>query len=148
MKTIIIILIIAAFLQTTILPLDLVLIILICRAYVRAEKGNLTLGFLIGLLISHLSLAPLGVQSILYISSVQITQMLSKSRLAGNSFIIIPLSFIFLATFEAINSQVLHQTMQIFPKVLIESILALPVLYILKLWEERFIVRKDIKLKI
>ncbi len=148
MKTIIIILIIAAFLQTTILPLDLVLIILICRAYVRAEKGNLNLGFLIGLLISHLNLTPLGIQSILYIFSIQITQMLSKSRLAGNSFIIIPLSFTFLLTNEVINSQVLHQTLQIFPKVLIESILALPVLFLLKFWEERFIVRKDIKLKI
>ena len=148
MKTIIIILIIAAFLQTTILPLDLVLIILICRAYVRAEKQNLYLAFFIGLAQSHLKLTPIGIQSILYLLFVQVTQMLSKSRLAGNSFIIIPLSFTFLATFEVINSQVIHQNLQIFPKVLIESILALPTLYILKLWEERFIVPKDIKLKI
>lgn len=148
MKTIIIILIIAAFLQTTILPLDLVLIILICRAYVRDEKANLYLAFLIGLLISHLNLTPMGLQSILNLVFVQITQMLSKSRLAGNSFIIVPLSFTFLLTNEVMNSLILHQTLQIFPKVLIESILALPALYILKLWEERFIARGDIKLKI
>lgn len=148
MKTIIIILILLAFLQTTVLPMDLVLVILICRSYVRSGKENLYLAFFIGLLISHLNLTPMGVQSILYIFSVQITQMLSKSRLAGNSFIIIPLSATFLLTNEVINSLLLHQTLQIFPKVLLESILALPILYLLKLWEERFIVRKDIKLKI
>ena len=148
MKTLIIILIIAAFLQTTILPLDLVLIILICRSYIRTEKGNLYLAFFMGLLISHLNLTPIGIQSILYMISIQITQILSKSRLAGNSFMIIPLSLTFLLLNEVINGLILHQTFQISLKVLIESILSLPILYILKLWEERFIVRKDIKLKI
>lgn len=148
MKTIIIILILLAFLQTTVLPLDLVLIILICRAYIRTDKANLYLSFFMGLLVSHLNLAPLGIQSILYISSVQITQMLSKSRLAGNSFIIIPLSFSLLLINEVINSLIMHQSFQIFPKVFIESILSLPALFLLKLWEERFIVRKDIKLKL
>lgn len=148
MKTIIIILIIAAFLQTTILPLDLVLIILVCRAYVRSGKGNLYLAFFIGLILSHLNLTPMGIQSILNLAFVQITQMLSKSRLAGNSLVIILLSFGALLTNEVINSLLLNQTLQIFPKVLVESILALPILYLLKIWEERFIVRKDIKLKI
>lgn len=148
MKAIIIILIIASFLQTTILPIDLVLIILICRAYIKTDKANLYLSFFIGILIAHLNLSPLGIQSILYIGSVQITQMLSKSRLAGNSFIIIPLSLVLLLINEVINSLLMHQSFQIFPRVFIESALSLPVLFLLRLWEERFIVRKDIKLKI
>jgi len=148
MKTISIILIIAAFLQTTILPLDLVLIILITRSYIRVEKNNLYLAFLIGFLISHLNLTPWGIQSMLYLTFVQITQMLSKSRLAANVLMIIPLSFVFLLTSEVITAQILHQSLKVFPKVLVESILALPALLLIRLWEERFIAKGDIKLKI
>lgn len=148
MKTLIIILIIAAFLQTTILPLDLVLMILICRSYIKTEKENLYLAFFTGLLISHLNLTLIGLQSILYLVLIQITQILSKSRLAGNSLVIIPLSFILFSLNQITNSIVLHQTIQIFPGVLIESILSLPTLFLIRLWEERFIVNKAIKLKI
>ncbi len=148
MKTLIIILIIASFLQTTILPLDLVLIILICRSYIKTEKENLYLAFFTGLLISHLNLTPLGFMSILYLILIQITQILSKSRLAGNPLVIIPLSFVLLSLNQIINSYPLHQTIQIFPAVLIESILSLPILYLIRLWEERFTVSRAIKLKI
>lgn len=148
MKTLIVILIVAAFLQTTILPLDLVLIILICRAYVKGGKENLYLGFIFGLLISHLSLTLMGVKSILYLIFITVTQLLSKTRLAGNSLIIIPLSFILLSANQITNSILLGQSLQIFPRVLVESVISLPILYLIRLWEERFIVRGDIKLKV
>lgn len=148
MKTLITVLIVAAFLQTSILPLDLVLIILICRSYVKAGKENLYLAFFSGLFISHLSLTLPGIQSILYLILVQITQVLSKSRLAGNSWVLIPLAFMLLFANQITNSFLLQQTIQIFPKILIESFMSLPVAYLIRIWEERFIVRKEIKLKV
>ncbi len=148
MKTLIVILIIASFIQTTIIPLDLVLIILISRSYLKSGRENLYLAFFFGLLISHLTLTLIGVKSILYLMLVQITQMLSKSRLAGNAWIVVPLAFILLSTNQITNSFLQHQTIQIFPKVLIESFLSLPVLYLVRLWEERFITPKDIKLRV
>ena len=148
MKTLIVILIIAAFLQTTILPLDLVLIILICRAYVKTNRENLYLAFFFGLLISHLSLTLIGVKSILYLVFVQATQLLSKTRLAGNSSVIIPLSFALLFINQVTNSYLLATSTQIFPRVLIESLISLPILYLVRVWEERFIVRGDIKLRV
>lgn len=148
MKTLIIILVIAAFLQSTILPLDLVLIILICRAYVKGGKENLYLAFIFGLLTAHLNLTLLGVNSILYVLLIQITQILSRSRLAANLLVIIPLAFILLSVNKVTNAFLLQETIQIFPRVLIESVLALPTLHLIRLWEERFIVRKEIKLRV
>ncbi|MBI2018872.1 hypothetical protein HYS96_04175 [Candidatus Daviesbacteria bacterium] len=148
MKTLIIVLIIAAFIQTTLLPLDLLLIILICRAYIKTGKENLYLAFLFGLLISHLTLTLIGVKSVLYLILIQITQVLSKSRLAGNSVSLIPLVFVLLSANQITNVFLLQQTIQIFPRILIESIISLPILYLIRLWEERFIVRADIKLKV
>lgn len=147
MKTLIVILIIASFLQTTILPINLVLIILICRSYLKISPSNLYLAFIFGILISHLNLITLGFNSLIFIFCVQITQGLSKTRLAGNSLLIVPITFVLLSLFGILNSIFIHQSLDLFPKALIESLISLPILYVLKIWEERFIVRGDIKLK-
>lgn len=148
MKTLILVLIIAAFLQSTILPINLVLTILICRSFIKLDKANLSLAFSFGLLDSHLNLLPLGLNSLIYLILIQITQSLSGSRLAGNLLLIAPLSLVLLAVYQLVISLSLQQTPQIFPRVFWESLVALPVLYLVRLWEERFIVRKNIKLKI
>lgn len=140
MKTLILILIVIAFIETTILPLDLGLLILICRSYLKTDKANLYLAFGFGILIAFLNLSPLGLLSIMYLGLVQLTQMLSTSPLAGRSILIIPISFVLLLFY--------HHNLQIFPKVIIASLLSLPILYFVKLWEERFIVRKEIKLRV
>lgn len=147
MKTLIIILIIVAFLQTTILPLDLVLLILICRAYIKPDKLTLYLSLGFGLLVSHLDLSPLGLQSVVYLILTVLTGSLSKSPLARNSLLIIPISLVLLFLNQMIISLAAHQTMEL-AKVIFESLLSLPILYLIRLWEERFIVRKDIKLKV
>ncbi len=147
MKTLIIILTVASFLQSTILPIDLVLIILICRSYVKISKSNLYLSLAFGILVSHLSLVNLGFYSLVYILIVAATESLSKTRLAGNSLLIVPISFVLLTLSHILTSLFLHQSLDFFPKVFIESLISLPILYLLRIWEERFIVKGDIKLK-
>lgn len=147
MKTLILILVIAAFLQATILPIDLVLLILICRSYIKAEKSNLYLAFAIGLVVGHLTLAPAGLMSLIYLSIVTLTQILSASRLAGNPLLIVPIAFVFLSLSQITNLYFSHQTFKLFNLILV-SLLSLPLLYLIRIWEERFIVPKDIKLKI
>ena len=146
MKTLIIILIIAAFLQTTILHIDLVLLILICRAYIRPDKANLYLAFAFGLLTSHLNLTGLGFQSLVYLTIVTATQVLSKSNLAGNPLLIVPISLVFLFLNQVASLYISHQTLEL-SGLVFAGILSLPILYLVRLWEERFIVRKEIKLK-
>lgn len=146
MKTLIIILIFAAFLQTTILAIDLVLLILICRAYIKSGQENLYLAFAFGLLISHLNLTGLGSESLTYLIIIMAVQILSRLNLAGNSWLIIPISLIFLSLNQLINLSFNQETLG-FTKVIYASLLSLPVLYLIRLWEERFIVQKEIKLK-
>ncbi len=148
MKTIIAVLIIISFIQSAILPLDLVLIILICRSYTRTDKANLYLAFGFGLFNGHLNLTTMGLQSLLYLILVSVTESLSKSRLAGNSLLIIPLSLILVSLNQAVLSMAVGQTVALFPKNLLEAILSLPILYLVRIWEERFVVRAGIKLRI
>lgn len=136
MKTLIVTAIIISFLQATVWPLDLALIILISRAYLKAQKSNLFLAFFLGLLISHLTLGPMGAKSMVYLTVAQITQVLSKSRLAGHPFLIVPLSFVF----SLLDGN--------FYLAVVAAIFSLPIFYSLRLWQERFAPAKEIKLRI
>ena len=133
--------------QTTILPIDLVLLILICRAYVISEKENLYLAFAFGLLTSHLNLTGLGLYSLIYLITVQIVQLLSKSNLAGNPLLIMPISLSLITLSRTAESIVSHTAFN-FSGVIIASILSLPIFYLIRIWEERFVIRKEIKLKV
>lgn len=148
MKTLIAVLIILSFIQSATANLDLVLVVLIARCYMGADKNNLYLAFWFGLLIGYLNLTPLGFQSLIYLLIVGFTESLSKSRLAGNSILIIPLSLILVSLNQVAVSLILNQSIHVFPKSIYDAILSLPALYLLKLWEERFIIKKTIKLKI
>lgn len=147
MKTLIIILIIASFLQTTVLPIDLVLLILICRTHIRSDIRNLYLAFGFGLFTSHLYLNPLGFQSLLYLIFVQVTESLSKIRLAGNPLLIVPITFIFFFLNQFALFLIGQDSLE-FMKIILASFLSLPALFLIRLWEERFIVQKEMKLKI
>lgn len=134
--------------QSTVLSVDLVLMILICRSYIRSDKSNLFLAFGFGLLISFLSLTTLGIHSLIYLFFVFLTQTLSRARLSGNLFLIIPLTFCLLSSSQLISFILFHQPLEIFPKIFLESIFSLPLLYLIKIWEERFVIQKGIKLRI
>lgn len=147
MKTLIIILVIASFIQTTILPVNLVLLVLICRAYIKSETSNLYLAFAFGIVTAHLNLTVLGLQSLVYLVAVWVTHLSSKLRLAGNPLLIVPVSLVFLFLNQIVNSGISYIALD-FPKLILQSLLSLPIFYLVKMWEERFIVRKEIKLKI
>lgn len=147
MKTLIIILITVSFVQSTILPINLVLIILLCRAYLRTDNTNLYLAFGFGLLNAHLNLQSLGFISLIYLSLVELTQVISKSNFSGNPLLIIPISFLGLSINDSLISLYNHQSILLFPKIFSESFVSLPIFYLVRIWEERFIVKGDIKLK-
>lgn len=147
MKTLIIVLIIAAFLQTTVLPIDLVLLILICRAYLKSGRENIYLAFAFGLLVAHLNLTNLGLTAFFYLIIVQITQIISRRSFFNHPLVIIPVSLILLSFSHIINFLLNRQTIEL-PKILIAALVSLPIFYLIKLWEERFVVRQEIKLRI
>lgn len=147
MKILIIILILASFLQATILPLDLVLIILVLRAYIKAEAVNLYLAFFFGLLASLLTFTPFGLSSMIYLILVTLTQILSKSRLASHIFTTVPVVLVMLTLSNVSLALLSGESVQLWPKIVIEAVIILPIYIGLKIWEERFVV-KDIKLRL
>lgn len=139
-------LVVLSFIQSTILPLELVLEIILLRAFLRVDRANLYLAFGFGLLISFLGHFPLGLQSIVYLLLVANVYFLSKTPLSKNIFTCIP-AVIVLLTFNDVSTLFLHTQIG-WIKILFELLFAFPIYFILKIWEERFIVRSDIKLKI
>lgn len=148
MKTLVMILTVAAFLQSTILPVNLVLIILICRSYLKTDKGNLFLAFAFGLLVGHLNLDPLGLQVMMNLLIVLATETLAKSRLAGHPLLIVPGTIGLLSLNALVNSVVTAQSVQAYPQIVWEGLISLPIFYFLRLWEERFTISKEIKLRV
>lgn len=147
MKILITILTILSFLQTTILPVNFVLIILICRTFVRNDKSNFYLGFAFGLLLSHLNIVPLGSLSILYLILVFLAQVLSTSRSINSIFLLLPFGIFALLVDRFVTNFLLKISFSFSISLFFSFFIIIPLFFLLKLWEERFIVRKDIKLK-
>lgn len=141
------ILISLAFLQTTILPINLVLLVIVLRSFLTSEVENLYLAFGFGLLIAHLNATPLGVQSLIYLTLIIFARSIGRMPLSNNILIVLPLIFISTIIDTFINSILLHQSFQII-QVMFPTILAIPIYIALRFWEERFIVSPQLKLKI
>ena len=147
MKTQIVILILASLVQVVFLPIDLVVLLLISQALIKNEKSNLWLAFFIGLFVAHLQQLPLGILSLIYIFEIELVQILRKMPLSGIfiSFIII---FFVLFINSLVYSIIFSPTLILWPKLFIEMILSIPTYIIMSFWQDRFIAKKDIKLKV
>lgn len=138
MKTLIFVFILILFLQTTVLQVNLFLSVLILRSFLRPEKQNLLLAFSLGLLLSFLNNSPLGLYSLLFLSLSEAAQIIAKSRLGEHILIAIGL---------VIVSQVIFNLLKP-TNIIIEILFAVPLYFLVKFWEERFIIKSEIKLKI
>jgi len=147
MKLIITILILAAFLQTTILPINLVLLIIVLRSFLIGEVENLYLAFGFGLLISHLNATPLGIESLIYLILVILARSISRLPISSNILIVFPLILVSVIFDTLINSFLLRQSFQL-TQIMWTTVLAIPIYLVLRFWEERFVVSPQLKLKI
>ena len=148
MKTLIIVLILTAFLQATIIPVDLVLLILILRAFVKSQNLNLVLSFGMGLLVSLLTFSLFGVYSLIYLFLIELVDIfIARTNLIDNILVVPILSFFTLISENLILSLFIHRSIELnLAAVLWGTVLSIPIYLILRFWEERFVVR-DIKLK-
>lgn len=148
MKFLTIALIICTFLQSTIVSVDLVMLILLSRAYLTHDKTTLYLAFLFGLLVSLLSGTTLGVHSFIYLVVAEVARTASKIQVANSLIVLLPLMVVAIVFNHAISSYALNLSIQLWPLSAIETVVSIPVFFIVKIWEERFVVNKDIKLRI
>lgn len=148
MKTFVIILILASFLQASVLPINLVLLLIMIRSYIRVEKSNLYLAFGLGLLLSHLEHTPLGLYSLVFLGLVEITHLFSKAPISRNFVTVIPFMLIIIIINDVFTSLIRGFSIQLLPQILVEVLLILPIYIVLRMWEERFTVRKEVRLKV
>ena len=146
MKTFLLLLLFA-FLQSAFLPLDLVLVLLVARSLAVEDRSNLLLGFLSGLTLSFLTQINLGYWPIVLILAVKLTGMIRKLPVSFNPAAILLSGSVIISVVAVINSFFIGEKIQIFPKVL-EVALVLPTFYLTKVWEERFVIKRHIKLRV
>lgn len=147
MKTTILILILVSFLQVTIIPLDLVLIFLTLRAFIKSDKSNFYLAFAFGLLTSHLTFTPLGINSLIYLGLISLTYLIRFLPISKNIFVVIPLIILVLSINQFILSLIMKESLHLWPSIFWWGLISIPTHILVRFWEERFVVR-DIKLKV
>lgn len=147
MIPLIFILVLFSFLQEAFLPYNIVLLILISRAFVITEKENYYLAFIFGLILAYLAGYPLGSLSIIYLIIIFIIHIFRKFQFVTHPLIMIPVAFVALLADQFARSLMLGSNIDL-GKIPVQVILVIPIYFAVLLWEERFIVRKDIKLKV
>lgn len=143
MKTLTVILILLAFLQTSILPVNFGLILILVRAFIKQDRANFLLGLSFGLLLSHLMHLPLGLLSAVFVILVELVYLWSKTPIARNALTILPISVVALLIVEKLSG-----TTQIWPQIFWEIILILPIYLLVRFWEEQFTPPREIKLRV
>lgn len=147
MISLILSLILLVFLQEAFLPFNLVLLIIVSRTFVAPEKENYYLAFFFGLLLSFLAGYPLGILSMIYLIVVLAISIFRKLQFATHPFIVIPVAAVALLIDALIKSVMLSSSINYW-LILPQAILIIPIYFIVLFWEERFIPKKDIRLKI
>lgn len=147
MKTFLLLLILFAFLQSAFLPLNLILVTLIARSLCLEEQDNLFLAFFGGLSLSFLSQVNLGYWPMVLLLIVKLTYLLKKFPVSSNPMTILIAGSLLIFLTTILNIIFLDWHLEIFPRI-IEAVLVVPFYFAIRAWEERFVVRGAIKLKV
>ncbi|MDO8498200.1 MAG: hypothetical protein Q7S44_00180 [bacterium] len=134
-----------SFLQSTLTSWDLVLVVLICRSFIVGDRQNLWLAFSFGILVSYLLGLPLGILSLVYLLAVVLVEMVRKTQVSSQFLVVVPLSFGALLFGQLVRN---FGSGIDFLTLILQALLSFPIYLLLLFWEERFIPKKDIKLKI
>ncbi|HLC87832.1 MAG TPA: hypothetical protein VJG66_02145 [Patescibacteria group bacterium] len=146
MKTFLLLLILSSFIQSAFLPFNLVLVLLVARSLAVEDRNNLVLAFAGGLALSFLTQTNLGYWPLVLVLTVKLTGMIKKLPLSFNPLIIFLSGIVIVWAVALTGSVFINEKIQI-SNHLIESVLIVPVFYLVRAWEERFVVKGTIRLK-
>lgn len=146
MKTLLLLITLFAFLQSAFLGINLVLVILIARALVVSDRDNLYLAFFGGLILSFLTQINLGYYSLIFILIVKLGEFIKTFPVSFNLLMIFISGALLVAIVGGINMVFIDQNLSIYIH-LIEAILVVPFYFMIKLWEERFVIKSHMKLR-
>ncbi len=146
MKLFFLIFILAAFIQTSFLEINLCLMLIIARSFVVERPSNYVVAFGGGIILGLLSGQNLGYLAVIFLITTKLIQIFKKLPISSNFLTVIPISAVIMIIFAWVELLLFNHTVNLI-KVVLESILILPIYALVRFWEERFIVRHEIKLK-
>lgn len=146
MKTLLLLITLFAFLQSAFLGVNLVMVILIARALVVSDRENLFLAFFGGLILSFLTQVNLGYYPLIFILIVKLGELVKTFPVSFNLFMIFLSGAVLVAIAGGLNVVFINQEMSLYTH-LFEAILVVPFYFFIKLWEERFVVKSHMKLR-
>lgn len=146
MRGLIIILVFACLIQSTFLPINLVLTILIIRSFIVDTKSNFYLAFIFGLVVSLLQGQMMGLISLINLFSVSLVTVLKRSQIVQN-LITLMLAGVVLLTIDNIIQSLIAQASLDFKLAIYQTIILIPMYLLVRFLEERFVVQEEIKLK-
>lgn len=89
----------------------------------------------------------LGIWPLIFLGTSRLIHLLKKLPFSFNYKTLIPISFLIYLLVSILEKILFGQSINII-KVILETGLTLPTYFFIKFWEERFIVKPDIKLRI
>jgi hypothetical protein len=146
MKTLLLLITLFAFLQSAFLPVNLVMVILVARALVVPDRENLFLAFFGGIILSFLTQVNLGYFPLIFILVVKLGEFIKTFPVSFNIFMIFLSGSVLIAIVGGLNMLFISQNMSLYTH-LVEAILVVPFYFVIKLWEERFVVKSHMKLR-
>lgn len=147
MFLLVVILVFIGFFQSAFLSADLLLVVLIIRAFVVTDKINYYLGFGLGILVALLSSSPMAAVSLIYLVNIKLVYIFKSFSAASNWLLIFPITLILVVLSEASKSWFYNQTFE-YAGVIVSAIFSIPAFFAIRAWEERFIPEKQIKLRL
>lgn len=137
--------------QTSLLPtnvnLNLILLVLVSKSFISYELKNYYLALAGGLLLGYFQSVNLGFWALIFLAIVLLTHFLRRLPISANSLTVIPISIFIIVLAAFTESLYLDQSFNIL-QIVIQAILMLPIFGAVRLWEERFVPKGEIKLKI
>jgi hypothetical protein len=147
MKLFIFIFFLLTLLQTSFVPLNLCLILLICRSYASHQRSNYYLALAGGLYLGILSAANLGFWPIVMLMVVLLMHIIRLLPITARYLTVIPVTLVVVLAVSWIENFFL-KTPLIWWYPVISAMIALPVYIVVREWEDRFVAKPGIKLRV
>lgn len=147
MRLFLLLIVLFAFLQSAFLNINLVLVVLIARNLYLDSRENLWLAFLGGLVLSFLTQTNLGYWPLILIMVVKLGQLLRKLPVSFNPLMVFLAGGFQILLVVLLNKFFLNERIELYPHVL-EAVLVVPAYFLIRFWEERFVTKGVIRLKV
>ncbi len=137
----------AALLQSTIINLNLCLMTVIAVAFLRKDGTDLYIAFFGGLILGLLSGVNIGFYPIIFLLSAKIVHLYKQLPISGNVFFTIPVTLILLLMLLLAQQIILRQTPNYF-NIPLETIIFFLIFFLAQFFENRFAQPTDIRLRL